>query len=78
MIDVDAFPSDTSWLSEPTTGVHHSEEVHFFTRGLRRFTAAFLAAFFTVRVGLRGSRLFGFVVSAAPFSDAVEDRGFPP
>jgi hypothetical protein len=22
MIDVDAFPSDTSWLSEPTTGVH--------------------------------------------------------
>jgi hypothetical protein len=22
MIDVDVFPSDTSWLSEPTTGVH--------------------------------------------------------
>jgi hypothetical protein len=22
MIDVDAFPSDTSWLFEPTTGVH--------------------------------------------------------
>jgi hypothetical protein len=32
MIDVDVFPSDTSWLSEPTTGVHQSEEVHLKAR----------------------------------------------
>src|SRR6187401_1350395 len=35
MIDVDVFPSDTSWLSEPTTGVHQ-----FGGGSVFRFTCA--------------------------------------
>jgi hypothetical protein len=33
MIDVDVFPSDTSWLSEPTTGVHQFGGGSYFSIG---------------------------------------------
>jgi hypothetical protein len=48
MIDVDVFPSDTSWLSEPTTGVYQfgggSEELSVNAMNLLRLTLGQLRA----------------------------------
>src|SRR5216683_1692972 len=51
MIDVDVFPSDTSWLSEPTTGVHQfgggslpalKAKVASLEKGAKNLTADFV------------------------------------